>query len=234
MNSLNKKCLTLLTIGLLFCAGAAAQTRNNNAPNNATGAIKKNPKMAATKPAPKSIPVNSTTKPVPKKTVVAPAKPAPTPTVALANKDYDYDYRNAIGVRIGQTAGITIKHFTDHNHAIEGIIGISPNAVGLTGLYEKYVQVGDIEGLNWYFGGGAHISVGTGRLYTVYREGRYFSYRSRYPGVGLGIDGILGAEYKIPSIPFALSFDIKPFLEVNSSGVLFTAFDPGLGLKFTF
>lgn len=225
MNSLNKKCLTLFTVGLLFCAGAAAQTHKSS---NAAGAVNKNPKIAATKP----VRVNSTTKPMPKKPAATPPKPAPTPTVALANKDYDY--RNAIGVRIGQTAGITLKHFTDHNHAIEGIIGIWPNSVGLTGLFEKYVQAGNVEGLNWYFGGGAHITVGTARLYTVYREGRYLSYRSRYPGVGFGIDGIVGAEYKIPSIPFALSFDIKPFIEVNTSGVLFTAFDPGLGLKFTF
>ncbi len=156
------------------------------------------------------------------------------PVHTLSDNGFE-DYRNAIGLRAGQTSGVTFKHFFTSNNAMEAILGIWPNAVGLTGLYEKYVPFGDVRGLNWYFGFGGHFSVTTGRLYYVYREGnRYYTYRYNYPGIGIGIDGVAGAEYKIPSVPVAISFDIKPFVEVNSAGVLFTSFDPGLGIKVTF
>ena len=78
------------------------------------------------------------------------------------------------------------------------------------------------------------MSFRTNRLYYIYREGRYYAYRADYPGLGIGIDGVAGAEYKLPAIPLALSFDIKPFIEINNSGVIFTTFDPGLGIKLTF
>jgi hypothetical protein len=170
----------------------------------------------------------------PKKVVVT-TDPAPvtTATVSPVKKEVNYDYRNAIGIRAGQTSGITFKHFFSSNEAIEAILGLWPNAVGITGLYEKYVPSENVNGFSWYFGGGGHMSFSTKRLYTVYHEGRYYSYRSTYPGFGIGIDGIVGAEYKIPTAPLAISFDIKPFIEVNGSGVIFTAFDPGLGIKFT-
>jgi hypothetical protein len=144
-------------------------------------------------------------------------------------------YNNAIGLRAGETSGLTFKHFFGTNQAGEGIFSVSPNAVGLTGLFEKYVPFTSISGLNWYYGAGAHVTFGTGRLYYVYREGnRYYTYRSNYPGFGAGLDGVVGAEYKIPKIPFAISFDIKPFVELNNAAVIFTALDPSIGIKVTF
>jgi len=41
-------------------------------------------------------------------------------------------------------------------------------------------------------------------------------------------------EYKIPSIPFALSLDVKPYVEVITNGRVWTSLDPGLGIKVTF
>lgn len=144
-------------------------------------------------------------------------------------------YSNAIGLRAGETSGITVKHFTGSSTAIEGIIGVWPYAIGLTGLFEKYVPFGNVNGLSWYYGAGAHVNFHTGRIYYVYREGsRYYAYRYNYPGIGVGIDGILGAEYKIPRAPIAISLDVKPFMEFNNAGMFFTAFDPGLGIKVTF
>jgi hypothetical protein len=144
-------------------------------------------------------------------------------------------YNNAIGLRAGETSGFIFKHFFGMNQAGEGIFSVSPNAVGLTGLYEKYVPFVSIPALNSYYGAVAHATFGTGRLYYVYREGnRFYNYRSNYPGFGAGLDGVVGAEYKIPRIPFAISFDIKPFVELNNASVIFTAFDPSIGIKVTF
>jgi hypothetical protein len=157
------------------------------------------------------------------------------PPARLSAIDNNGGYRTAIGIRAGETSGLTFKRFVSPNMAVEGIIGFFPNAIGITGLYEGYVAT-DVEGLNWYYGGGAHVTAGTGatnRTYYSPRTGRYEVYRYRDYGVGLGIDGIAGIEYKIPRAPFAFSLDVKPYIEVNS-GDVYLALDPGLGIKVAF
>ncbi|MGZ3862221.1 MAG: hypothetical protein ACXVPN_11905 [Bacteroidia bacterium] len=144
-------------------------------------------------------------------------------------------YRNAVGLRIGETSGVTFKHFFTNSSAFEGIVGAWPYSLGITALYENYIPSG-AKGLNFYVGGGGHINTGYGRSgYYVYNgDSRYYVYRAGYPGLGIGIDGIIGAEYKVPKVPFAVSFDLKPFVEFNNAPNVFFALDPGLGLKFTF
>jgi hypothetical protein len=138
-------------------------------------------------------------------------------------------YKTGIGLRGGTTSGLTIKHFTNTSSALEGIVGIWSHAISITGLYEKYAGTG-IEGLQWYYGGGAHVAFQSGTYY----DNHYYRDHYRHDGIGLGIDGIVGIEYKIKPIPFAISLDLKPFFEVNTGGGTFVALDPGLGIKFTF
>lgn len=244
---------------LFFTAGVCrAQTKTNH-PNTPNATVKKNETLSkkstvaktkaraaisktaagtsvksaaasAKKPKPKPASPPAVKKPAP--TVV---KPKTSAGVASATSPEDELYTKAIGLRAGETSGITYKQFFTPVEAFEGILGLWPNAVGVTGLYEKYVPFGSVSGLNWYFGGGAHFSIGTGKLFYFEREGsRYYSYRNKYPGLAVGVDGLVGIEYKLPKAPFAISFDIKPFLEVNNGGVLYTSFDPGLGIKVAF
>lgn len=244
MNKSTTTWIIVCAIGLALNSACYAQTKTNHPDTPKTTAVRPKPAPSGNKQpsAPKSgtsaaSPKNKTEKPAPNrmpaKKPAAPVKPAATPTVAsTAASDL---YTKAIGVRAGETSGLTYKHFFTDIEAFEGILGIWPNAIGLTGLYEKHVPFGNVDGLNWYFGGGAHLSIGTGKLYYFQREGnRYYSYRRSYPGLAVGLDGLIGAEYKIPKAPLAISFDIKPFIEVNNGGVLYTSFDPGLGIKVTF
>lgn len=147
--------------------------------------------------------------------------------------NYKPDYHNAIGIRAGGTSGITFKHFFRQTDAIEGILGLWPNAFGLTVLYERHVGIQGAPGLKFYYGGGGHITGETGRYY--YGDDRR-DYRYRYGrnGFGIGIDGIVGIEYKIPVIPFAISLDLKPFIEASNYGNIYTAIDPALGIKVAF
>ena len=141
-------------------------------------------------------------------------------------------YSTAIGVRAGGTSGLTIKHFVRNYSAIEGIIGFHPNAFSLTALYEKYAGIG-APGLHWYYGGGGHVAFESGRFYS-YNDGNKWRRNYSDGEVALGIDGILGIEYKIPPIPFAISLDVKPFIEVNTGGGTYIGLDPGLGIKIAF
>lgn len=153
-----------------------------------------------------------------------PAAPTATPAINSAT------YHTAIGLRGGMASGLTIKHFTGAN-AVEGIIGFWRNGMRVTVLLERHVSAGLTPGLMWYYGLGAHGAVHTGPWYRYGPEGPY-TYRDGE--VGIGVDAIVGLEYKIPPIPFAVSLDLKPMLEVTTDGGFFGGFGPGLGIKFTF
>lgn len=137
-------------------------------------------------------------------------------------------YTTAVGVRGIGTSGLTIKHFTKASTALEGIVGFYPNAFSATLLVEKYQNAFNTAGLNWYYGIGGHIA---SQSDVVRRDGLY---RRESSEVGFGVDGIFGIEYKIHEVPIAVSFDLKPFLEVDTGGDAFMALDPGLGVKVTF
>lgn len=137
-------------------------------------------------------------------------------------------YKTAVGVRGLGTSGLTIKHFTRNNQALEGIIGFYPNAFSATLLVEQYAPAFSEPGLNWYYGIGGHVATQSD---VVSNEGLY---RRESSEVGFGIDGIFGIEYKIQQVPIAMSLDFKPFFEVATNGDAFIALDPGLGIKVTF
>jgi len=140
-------------------------------------------------------------------------------------------YQTAIGIRVGGTSGATVKHFFRPATAVEGILGTFGNGFSLTGLVEKNAQAFDVVGLNWYYGGGAHIAFYNGNHhYNVY--GRDLHYRDSHD-VGIGINGIIGLEYILPDdIPVAFSLDFKPFIEIDSDGDVGVAPDLALGIKF--
>ncbi len=144
-------------------------------------------------------------------------------------KNQSVGYHDALGVRGLGTTGISIKHFTKSNQAIEGIVGLWPNAFSATVLLEYYVPAFGEPGLNWYYGAGAHIASESNLEYYDGLRG----YRSD-EGVSLGIDGIFGLEYKIQELPMAISLDMKPFFEMTTSGKAYLAADPGLTVKLTF
>lgn len=139
-----------------------------------------------------------------------------------------HTYNTAVGVRALGTSGLSIKHFTKHATAFEGIVGFYPNSFSVTLMVERYSPAFDVAGLNWYYGLGGHMASRSdfGRY-----DGRY---RRETSELGLGVDGIFGIEYKIERIPIAVSLDFKPFLEVATDGHAFMALDPGLGIKVTF
>lgn len=141
-------------------------------------------------------------------------------------------YNTAIGLRGGETSGLTIKHFTGNSLAIEGIVGLWSHGFTATLLVEKHQELGS--GFNLYYGGGGHLVTGTDRYYGWYRRGhRYYYYDGNT--FALGIDGVIGLEYKIPQAPIAFSLDLKPYVEfVNGSGAVWTSLDPGLGIKVAF
>lgn len=151
--------------------------------------------------------------------------------IFAGSKSAHAQYNTALGIRIGGTSGLTIKHAYRPSMTFEGIIGGFPNGFSVTGLIEKNKNAFGEPGLNWYYGGGGHIAIYSDRDHYS-RFGREVDYRANGE-VGFGIDGIIGLEYKLPdNVPIAFSVDLKPFIEITSAGSAGFALDPSLGVKF--
>ena len=126
-----------------------------------------------------------------------------------------YDF--AIGVKMYPGA-ITLKKSIGDDKYLEGIAAFWKRGVRTTVLYEVNAPLLDVDGLNWYYGGGAHA----GFYNSKYYEGTTL----------LGIDGVLGIDYKIKGAPINLSIDWQPSFEFgNGSG--FEGWG-GLGVRIAF
>lgn len=116
------------------------------------------------------------------------------------------DYNTGIGVRGGLSNGLTVKHFLNSNAAVEGILSTRWQGVNITGLYEIHSQAFQTPRLNWYYGLGGHIGFWDGnRNHPWFNDGSYTI---------VGIDGIIGLEYNIEPIPFNISLDYKPAINL--------------------
>ena len=114
------------------------------------------------------------------------------------------DYNTGIGLRLGFSNGLTVKHFIGQRSALEGLLSTRWRGFEVTGLYEVHNQAFDVERLNWYFGGGGHIGFWNGD--NTY--GRWGDEGVNYTVIG--IDGILGIEYNFDAVPINISLDWKP------------------------
>jgi hypothetical protein len=112
------------------------------------------------------------------------------------------DYNTGVGLRLGFSNGLTIKHFLSQRTAVEGLLATRWRGFEIAGLFEIHNEAFDVDRLKWYFGGGAHIGFwngdnthwgDTGTNYTI-----------------IGVDGILGIEYSFSEVPVNLSLDWKP------------------------
>lgn len=142
-------------------------------------------------------------------------------------------YNNGFGLRLGGTSGLTFKHHTNSTTAIEGIVhGFYFNrGLSFTALYEKNQTVFDDAAFQFFYGAGGHIGFYQGGIYTArYANGTAYRYSSSY--ATFGIDGIIGLEYKIPTIPFTASVDLKPTFEIYNP--VFGFLDGAFSIRYIF
>ena len=145
-------------------------------------------------------------------------------TALSAQTNLGSSYKTALGVKVYPGA-VTVKHFTGANTALEGLGYFSSDGFRLTGLYELHYPLGSVDGLQWYVGGGAHLGIWSD------------TWKNRYPtregGMALGVDGVLGIDYKIKDAPLNLSFDWQPSFNLIGYNY-FEGGWGGLAIRYTF
>lgn len=133
-------------------------------------------------------------------------------------------YKTAIGIKIYPGA-ISVKHFIKPNIAWEGLGYFWQYGFRATALYEIHGDINGVDGLKWYVGPGAHVG--------FYNNRWAIDYPSRANGPSIGVDGILGLDYKIQGAPLDVSFDWQPsfdFIGYNN----FEGGWGGLAIRYTF
>lgn len=137
------------------------------------------------------------------------------------------DYSTGIGLRAGFSNGLTVKHFTSENTALEFLLSSRWRGVEVTVLYEIHNQAFNTDRLRWYYGIGGHVGFWNG------------DYTNKYwgdPGTNytvVGIDGILGIEYSFIEAPINIGVDWKPaFNLIGYSG--FWADGGALSIRYIF
>jgi hypothetical protein len=137
---------------------------------------------------------------------------------AQSRSDKGYSYTTALGVKVWDGGGISLKHFFDDKHAGEVIGYFWYRGVRFTGLYEFHFDINGAPGLKWYAGPGAHVGV----YNTKYGDGGF-----------IGIDGVLGLDYKFNIAPINISLDWQPSFEFGADRG-FVGNWGGLGIRYTF
>ncbi len=129
------------------------------------------------------------------------------------------EYFTAVGLKFYPTA-ITVKHFISlDKKAVEFLGYFYDEGARITGLYEIHDNLIDIRGLQWYVGPGAHIAL----------------YNHKHMGfTSVGIDGVIGIDYKINTAPLNLSLDYQPSIQLTKYyGDRYTSWG-GIAIRYTF
>jgi hypothetical protein len=132
-------------------------------------------------------------------------------------------YKKAIGVKMYPSA-ISYKSFMTNSKAIEVLGYFTLDGFRTTLMIEKYSAFANTENLSWYIGYGGHLG--------IWSETWKNNNPNQKAGISLGVDGILGLDYKVKNAPLNLSIDWQPsFNFVGAS--YFESGWAGLGIRYT-
>ena len=134
------------------------------------------------------------------------------------------EYQSALGVKFYPGA-ISFKTFVANNKAAEFLGYFYNYGFRVTGLYEIHGDIIGMSGLKWYAGPGVHIQTWNNKWKRDYPE--------RSSGIGLGIDGVLGLDYKFKKAPINLSIDWQPSLNLIGYNYIESGW-AGIGIRYTF
>lgn len=132
---------------------------------------------------------------------------------------HSQSYTTALGVKF-YPGSISLKHFVNGTNALEGLGYFWDKGFRITGLYEIHGDINGAPGLKWYIGPGAHLGF----------------YNTKWGGgTSVGIDGVLGLDYKINAAPIDLSLDWQPSFEFGDRyGHGFSGNWGGFAIRYTF
>lgn len=134
-----------------------------------------------------------------------------------------HQYKTALGIKFYPGA-VSIKSFIRNNHALEGLGYFWNYGTRITGLYEIHGNINGVSGLKWYVGPGAHVGFWNTRYSDKYGKS----------DADVGIDGVLGLDYKFNGAPINASLDWQPSWSFGPNHFSGWGNWGGLAIRYTF
>jgi hypothetical protein len=145
------------------------------------------------------------------------------------------NYTRDAGVRVGDFFSATYRQHIEDDLAAEGIMFIGRHGMTITVMKVHFQPaLGNIsENLYFQYGYGAHLGFRYTDHYKVLNR-TYQLEDYRFTPL-LGIDGLIGLEYRFSEFPFLLSVDFRPYFEYSTIQV-FSIYlqSAGISIKYRF
>lgn len=125
------------------------------------------------------------------------------------------DYDRIIGVRGGIISGITYKWFEDDENAYEAMFSIKNRGIRISGFKEVHnPYLWEFSNkLFFFYGYGVHAGIyGKYKNEFSFIKTNYINTKRRY--TVLGLDAILGVEYRVLRYPFVIGLEYIPFFDL--------------------
>jgi hypothetical protein len=130
-------------------------------------------------------------------------------------------YNKAIGIKFPVGIGVSYKRFVTQKAAMEFQALAGKESFMVDGLYEFHFPFAKAEGLNWYVGPGVHAG--------FYNSQYQKTYSSK---MDLGIDGVIGLDYKFNGIPINVSLDWQPSISFTGNSGAHSSYG-GVAVRYT-
>ena len=152
-------------------------------------------------------------------------------------------YSNSMGLRYGHTSAITYKRFFNKVGALELMASGKNRGFQAGAIYQfhKPMPIGFNENFYAYYGIGGHFGYEVRKELVLQQPVNPGSNpdpdfeRKDRTQLALGIDPILGFEYRWLAVPITISVDIKPYFQMLGMRFAETRFwDVGVALKYVF
>lgn len=132
-------------------------------------------------------------------------------------------YKQAAGIKFPGGLSFTYKKFITDKNSLEAQLTTWNKGLRVSGLYEfNFHSFSTISGLAWFAGPGAHVG--------FWKDKFEKSYNSK---VDIGIDGIIGLDYKFNQLPVNVSVDWQPSVTLAGNAG-FTPVYGGIAVRYTF
>lgn len=115
-------------------------------------------------------------------------------------------YTNSVGLKFASLGSTQIngKHFMNENNALEVSLGGNTNYIWVQGNFEWQHPL--VDDLDYYIGAGPGFGIFTGNsIMQTPANDQYF----------IGVNGVLGVEYKLPDYPITFSIESGPYVQIN-------------------
>ncbi|MDA0193802.1 MAG: hypothetical protein O2887_01275 [Bacteroidetes bacterium] len=148
-------------------------------------------------------------------------------------------YNQSAGLRLGLSSGVTFKKFIQDEEAMEMLLTGRNDGLQLTGLYEFHKP------LKWGISDRMYLNYGVGGHFGYERDFRErFIYLpnsqvelidSQKHQFTMGIDALIGIEYRWLAVPLTISIDMKPYFDyVGMRSTHLRFWDTALSVKYIF